>query len=286
VIYRDRIAADTTAEAYLQSFSLSQKNIGILFQTGSFRAGSEVCARTAPLAQGTSIAIDLSAFEGPSFVPSQAPIRVLYEDDDLLVVSKPSGQIIYPDNPSGQGTLVNDLLGYYERIGLPGPVRYLHRLDADTTGCFVVAKHLLAHSFLSAKWNHADVRRTYLAVCDGILKPVMGTIDAPIAKDRHRNAYRVGPSGDPAKTDYRVVSQGSRNVLVELTLHTGRTHQIRVHLAHLGHPITGDRLYGGSNVPGPLALHSHRVILPHPRTGQTIDIVDPMPDRYRTLLSR
>lgn len=286
MIYRDRIAADTTAQAYLERHFLARKNIHILFQHGCFRTESGVCARNTVLAEGAFVAIDLSAFEGPSFSAASGTIRVLYEDDDLLVVSKPSGQIIYPDTPSGQGTLVNDLLGYYEQNGIAGPIRYLHRLDADTTGCLVVAKHILSHSFLSAKWNHTDIKRTYLAVCDGILPSAQGTIDAPIAKDRHRNAYRVGSTGDPAKTDYRVVSQGGGRTLVELTLHTGRTHQIRVHLAHIGHPVAGDRLYGGSAIEGPLALHSHRIILPHPRTGQTVDVVDPMPDRYRTLLSR
>jgi len=286
VIYRDRIAADTTAQAYLERFMLAKKNIHIIFQNGGFRTESGVCARHAPLARGTDVAIDLSAFEGPSFPATQGTIRVLYEDDDLLVVSKPSGQIIYPDTPDGRGTLVNDLLGYYERIGLSGPIRYLHRLDTDTTGCFVVAKHILAHSYLSAQWNHVDVRRTYLAICDGVFVSPQGIIDHPIGKDRHRNATRVSPSGDPASTSYKVLSQGKRSALVELTLHTGRTHQIRVHLAHLGHPVAGDRLYGGSAIEGPLALHSHHVTLPHPRTGQTVDVVDPMPDRYRTLLSR
>jgi 23S rRNA pseudouridine1911/1915/1917 synthase len=286
VIYRDTIHAETTAQLVLESFFLSKKNIQKIFALGMFTSRNVVCNRDTVLNPGDAIAIDLSFSEGPSFLKSHRPVAVLYEDDDLLVVSKEAGQIIYPDHPAGNGTLVNDLLGYYDRIGLPGPVRYLHRLDQDTTGCFLIAKHLLAHSYLSAKWNHVDIRRTYLCVAEGVFQTKAGRIDLPIGRDRHKDAYRVSRSGEPAMTDYRVLNQNLRAALVELTLLTGRTHQIRVHLAHLGHPIVGDHLYGGAAIPGSLALHSHRLAFPHPRTGQTIDVVDPMPDRYRTLLSR
>lgn len=285
MIYRDTIHAETTVLQYLESFFLSKKTIQRIFASGWFVSRHAICVPDTPLKPDDDIAIDLTFSEGPSFLATHQSVSVLYEDDDLLVVSKPAGQIIYPDNPSGTGTLVNDLLGYYEQVGLPGPVRYLHRLDQDTTGCFLVAKHLLAHSYLTAKWNHVDVRRTYLCVAQGTFSSKTGRIDWPIGRDRHKNAYRVSRSGEPALTEYRVLTQSAGASLVELTLRTGRTHQIRVHLSHLGHPILGDRLYGGAAIVGLLALHSHRIAFPHPRTGQTIEIVDPMPDRYRTLLS-
>lgn len=285
MIYRDTIHTETTALQYLESYFLSKKTIQRIFASGWFSSRNAICGHDSLLHPNDEIAIDLTFSEGPSFPPSHRPVTVLYEDADVLVVSKASGQIIYPDQPLGTGTLVNDLLGYYEHCGLPGPVRYLHRLDQDTTGCFVIAKHLLAHSYLTAKWNHVEVRRTYLCVAQGVFQTKTGRIDLPIGRDRHKNAYRVSKSGEPALTEYRVLKQSANASLVELTLQTGRTHQIRVHLSHLGHPILGDLLYGGSPIDGPLALHSHRIAFPHPRTGQLIEIVDPMPDRYRTLLS-
>ncbi|MCK7484145.1 MAG: RluA family pseudouridine synthase [Bacillus subtilis] len=280
VLYNDIASKRQTLQEYLDDFHLGRKNLYLLQTHHLVQINGFVRPFSAQLEKGDRVDIDLSMFEEPLFQATFEPLAILFEDADLLIVDKPAGQIVYPDDPLKTGTLVNAVQGYYEQTNQIRSVRYLHRLDSDTTGCLVIAKHLLAHAKLSQLWNHVDIQRTYLAVVDGIVPSTRGVLKQPIGKDRHQNnVYRVSPSGQAAITEYAVIDRGARHTLVEFTLRTGRTHQIRVHSAHWGHPVCGDAVYG-SKTKGELCLHANRIVLPHPRTHQTIIIEAPVPHRF------
>jgi 23S rRNA pseudouridine1911/1915/1917 synthase len=186
----------------------------------------------------------------PSSVASQdLPLHILFDDADLVVVDKPAGLVVHPAAGHADGTLVNALLFHVPTLsGIGGEIRpgIVHRLDKDTSGVMVIAKNDAAHRKLAANWNSEHVRKEYLAIVYGTPDPDRGTIDAPIGRDpRDRKRMAVVPSGRRAVTDFEVVERLRYSSLVRCRLRTGRTHQIRVHLKHLGHPIIGDPLYSG-----------------------------------------
>jgi 23S rRNA pseudouridine1911/1915/1917 synthase len=280
VLYNDIVSTSQTLQAYLEGFHLGRKNLYLLESNHLVQVNGFVRPFSVLLEQGDRLVIDLTMFEEPLFQATFEPLSILYEDADLLIVDKPAGQIVYPDDPGKTGTLVNAVQGYYQQTNQVRSVRYLHRLDTDTTGCLVIAKHLLAHAKLSQLWNHVDIVRTYLAVVDGVVPSARGVLKQSIGRDRHQNnVYRVSPSGQAAITEYNVIHRGVRHTLVEFTLRTGRTHQIRVHSAHWGHPVAGDAVYGSKST-GELCLHANRITLPHPRTNQIIQIEAPVPHRF------
>ena len=260
---------------FLEHFHLSKKHIFWILSTKRASMDSVPCEAKTILFEGKTIDFDLNDDETTPFIPTYGRLQILYEDQDVLVINKPAGKIIYPDDPLKTGTIVNDVLGYYQRLQLLGPVRYLHRLDKETTGCFMIAKHLLAHSKLTNEWDHQTTKRTYLAVTEGRIILDAGIIEEPIGKDRHRqNSYLVLPNGLQAKTTYTVLKRKHKFTLVAFQLHTGRTHQIRVHSAHIGHPILGDQQYG-SKYESPLCLHSWKIAFISPSTDELIEITAP-----------
>ena len=228
-------------------------------------------------------------------VPQDIPIRIVYEDDDILVVDKPKGLVVHPAPGHPDGTLVNALMFHCrDRLSnINGVIRpgIVHRIDRDTSGLLVVAKTNLAHQRLSDDLRRHDVVRTYLAVVDGRVKQDEGTISLPIGRhpvDRKRMSVHTR-SGRDAVTHYRVLTPYHAHTLVECRLETGRTHQIRVHMASLGNPVTGDPVYGKAcrlmNTQGQ-ALHAFRLELTHPVTGERMSFETPYPDWLVTLLQR
>jgi 23S rRNA pseudouridine1911/1915/1917 synthase len=168
-----------------------------------------------------------------------------------VVFDKPCGLIVYPDTLSDRD-LVNRIAALYQRRGWDRPVRFLHRLDRDTTGCFAVAKNVLTHSYFSSLWDHQQIERRYLALVTGCPSPASGVISKRIGRDRHvQNRYRVSSTGEEATTEYEVLKDYKGYALVRLRLLTGKTHQIRVHMAAIGHPLLGMGCMGdhGSNQP-------------------------------------
>ncbi len=213
----------------------------------------------------------------------EIPLEILYEDDDLIAVNKPAGMVVHAGAGVTRGTLVNALLSRFQRLsGLGGDLRpgIVHRLDRQTSGVILVAKHDAAHRALQAQFASRKVRKFYLALVQGVVKNDRGEIDLPIARDpvrRIRMTARLG-SGRTANTEFRVERRFAGFTYLQVRIGTGRTHQIRVHLASLGHPVAGDRLYGAPPSGKPrFFLHAHRIRFLHPTTGEPLEIVAPLP---------
>ncbi|CAH1204166.1 hypothetical protein PAECIP111893_02170 [Paenibacillus plantiphilus] len=211
--------------------------------------------------------------------PAEKGISILYEDDWCLVLDKPSGMPVHPSAPGQRGTLAEAAARHCLMMGDPQPVKHIHRLDDDTAGPVLFAKNDLAQLRLDEAMRQKRIDRRYAAIVQGTLSRKQGTINEPIGKDRHHGARRrVSNTGDQAVTHYKVAEEYRLASLVRLQLDTGRTHQIRVHMSHLGHPLVGDTLYGGSNLYlNHQALRGELLVFPHPLTGNEITTAAPEP---------
>ena len=237
--------------------------------------------------QVLDVAVDDPAREA-NLLPAPGALDVVYEDDHLLVVNKQAGILVHPVVPEQVDTLGNFVLWHYQQTGQAGTLFHpVHRLDRGTTGLIVAAKHPSAQTALKEQLHTPDFRRVYLALTVGAPEPVSGTVDAPIQKDPSSAiAHRVHPDGLRAVTHYETLSTHGAFALVKLVLDTGRTHQIRVHMAHMGHPLVGDFLYGAEDktlIDRP-ALHSSELSFLHPVTGERMEFFQPMPEDMQRLI--
>lgn len=257
--------------------------------------GGRVLSNGAPvkssylLQGGETIDVEPEALPPLKAQPEALPLTILYEDDDIVAIDKPAGMIVHAGAGCRTGTVVNALLHRFETLSsLGGDIRpgVVHRLDRFTSGVLLAARHDLAHRRLAAQFASRTTEKTYIALLHGRLAKDAGRIEKPIARDplkRIRMTARLG-RGRSALTEYRVLRRFEQGfTLVEVRLHTGRTHQIRVHFASLGHPVAGDQLYGApakiKNRP-PLNryfLHAHRIRFEHPMTGEMLTIESPLP---------
>ena len=253
--------------------------------SGTFRRNGELISHPALLKVSGGDIISWELTEDTDILPEDLPLDIRYEDAALLVVNKPCGQLVHPTNRETAGTLANAVLGYYVRRGIHVAFHPLHRLDRNTTGLLLIAKQPHLHHQLSPKGKKL-FRREYLAIIPGTLSPPSGTIDAPIARDPESIIRRcIRADGQDAVTHYETLRSFSGMSLLKLRLETGRTHQIRVHLAHLGHPLIGDDLYGGTReCIKRQALHAFRLSLSHPLTGKELSITAELPDDMKALL--
>jgi 23S rRNA pseudouridine1911/1915/1917 synthase len=225
-----------------------------------------------PLSTGDLLQINLFKKVEYDVPPSYGDLHVLYEDDHLIVVNKPAGIDTHPNQSDDTDTLANVIAFHFQSKGEHCRVMHIHRLDRDTSGAVIFAKHPLSKAILDRLLIERKVKRTYLALVHGRLKQKKGTISEPIGRDRHHNTRRrVSPSGQEAVTHYKVLEFRDNMTLTEVVLDTGRTHQIRVHMSHIGHPLAGDTLYGGKPVFKRQALHAARISFPHPMTGERIE---------------
>ena len=248
--------------------------------------GRRVNTRYIPKA-GEVLSVRLSDPERRSgIIPVPGPLDIVYEDQDLLVLNKAPGVAVHPGPGHFDDTIGNFLLNYYDQEGEEGDFHPVHRLDRGTSGLLVVARHPHAQEVLKRQLHTPDFQRTYLAVCAGTPTPPSGTIDAPLGPcEGSLVEQMVRPDGKYACTHYEALRQAGPYALLRLQLETGRTHQIRVHMAYLGHPLVGDFLYGTeSSLISRPALHSARLAFLHPITGIRLEFTQPLPQDMRRLL--
>lgn len=291
-------------DAYLadQILELSRSRIQKLIAQGQVWVNGQCCtSKKAIVHSGDHIQITIPEAEPLDIQPEPIPLDILYEDDDLLIVNKPAGLVVHPAPGHTSGTLVNALLAHCKTpdgkstlSGIGGIQRpgIVHRLDKDTSGAIAIAKTDLAHQNLQQQFQTKTARREYLAVVYGAPTTETGTVDLPIgrhAADRKKMAIvPEADGGRRAVTHWRVIERLGNYTLMQFDLETGRTHQIRVHSAQMGHPIVGDPVYGsgrsiGVNLPGQ-ALHAWQLRLQHPITQAVIEVVAPVPEYVSTLL--
>jgi len=239
-----------------------------------------------PVKPGQVVSILADDKTGSDIVPCDGPVDIVHEDDDLLVVNKPPGLTVHPCAGNWDDSLGARLVAYYQKIGLQADFHPVHRLDKGTSGLMVVAKHPAAQHALTAQLHSDAFLRCYLAVCEGCPEPMAGTVDAPLGRtDESYIRQCVRPDGKPARTHYEVLRRWGKFSLLALTLDTGRTHQIRVHMAYMGCPLAGDFLYGTEDpdlIARP-ALHSAYLRFTHPFTGETLAFASPLPDDMAAL---
>lgn len=223
---------------------------------------------------------------GPSMHPENIDLPIVYEDDSIIVIDKPTGMATIPSFNHPMGTVANGVLGYYVKRKIPYTIHVVTRLDRDTSGLVLIAKHRYSHSLLAASQAAGKVERKYLAMIEGQLDVTEGTIDAPIDRKEGSIIERaVKETGKSAVTHYKEIKSSQGHSLLEIELETGRTHQIRVHFSYIGHPLAGDDLYGGSkNEIERQALHCCELCFVHPFTGKVIRLKSPLPTDIQQII--
>ena len=283
-------------DAFLASSldGLTRSQATRLIESGEVAVNGRAVGKSYKLAGGEDIAVTLPEPEPVEAVPQDIPLDVVYEDADVIVVNKPSGMVVHPAPGHPDGTLVNALLYHCAGTlsGIGGALRpgIVHRIDRDTSGLIIAAKNDAAHQYLSAQLADHTLARTYECIVVGSLREDRGTVDAPIARhpaDRKRMAVVAG--GREAVTHWEVIARYPGYTHVRCRLETGRTHQIRVHMAYIGHPILGDTVYGAKKeVPGLTGqcLHAVGLRFLHPRTHEVVELSCPLPEEFTRMLQK
>ncbi len=270
---------------------LSRSRIQTLISAGHIQVNGAASRASTLVQLGDAIEVVIPDPVKLDLVAQEMNLAIIYEDDDLLVLNKPVGLVVHPSSGHATDTLVHGLLAHCQDLsGINGTERpgIVHRLDKDTSGLLVVAKQDIANQHLQLQLQAKTMRRAYLGVVHGQPQTAQGTVDAPIGrhpKDRQRMA--VVPTGRAARTHWQVIERLGNYVFMHFDLETGRTHQIRVHMQHLGHPLVGDTLYGRGKSPIPLpgqALHAYRLEFSHPTSGERLSFRVNPPDHFLCLL--
>ncbi|MBR3641104.1 MAG: RluA family pseudouridine synthase [Oscillibacter sp.] len=264
-----------------------------LIERGAVRVNGKAAAKNHRLAAGETVEATLPDPEPTAAVPQAIALDVVYEDDDVIVVNKPKGMVVHPAAGHPDGTLVNALLHHCAGglSGINGELRpgIVHRIDRDTSGLVIAAKTDAAHRALAAQLQDHTLARTYRCIVRGNLRQDSGTVNAPVGRDpKNRKRQAVTANGRPAVTHWRVLARFAGATYLECKLETGRTHQIRVHMAHIGHPILGDATYGGGSEKGlhGQCLHAVALRFRHPRTGEEREVTCPLPEEFMKELNK
>jgi 23S rRNA pseudouridine1911/1915/1917 synthase len=287
----DKYLADRVTE-------LSRSAVQRLIERGQVTVNGELVRASYKVRAGDMVVVHLPSEEPRDLAAEAIPLVVIYEDEFLLAVDKPAGMVVHPAPGHPGGTLVNALLAHCPELASNGEERpgIVHRLDRDTSGLILAAKSEKIRRGLQRQFKERQVRKAYLALLDGHLRPAWGRIEAPIGRDpRHRQRMAVMPGGREAITEYHVLDQFSHQTgpaageytLVEAEPMTGRTHQIRVHLASIGHAVVGDTVYGRRRAQLPVSrqfLHARRLGFRHPATGRRMELEAPLPEDLAVIL--
>ena len=273
---------------------LSRSRWQKLFQQGRVWMDDRALSQKSRLRAGDVVDFSIPPMQPLELRPVAMDLAVLFEDEHLLVIDKAAGVVVHPGAGTGEDTLVHGILHHCEGnlSGIGGVERpgIVHRLDKETSGVLLVAKSDAAFQSLSEQFSSRSIKKFYSALVQSIPDQLESTIEEPIGRHPvHRVRMACRPDGRPARTDYRVSRRWTHAALVDLQIHTGRTHQIRVHMKHLGHPVLGDTLYGyrpDTTIPQVprVMLHAHRVIFQHPQSGQEMELVAPLPGDFEQLM--
>ena len=296
---RELTAATEHAGVRLDAFlsadgALTRSQAARLIAEGRVRVNGKPAAKSARLSGGETVTVDVPQLRETALPPQDIPLDVVYEDDDVIVVNKPTGLVVHPAPGHPDGTLVNALLHHCGNSlsGIGGEKRpgIVHRIDRDTSGLIIAAKNDAAHLALSAQLKDHSLSRTYECLVTGNMKQDSGTVDAPIGRSSaDRKKMAVVPTGRRAVTHWEVVARYPGVTHLRCRLETGRTHQIRVHMAYIGHPILGDTVYGAKKpVPGLTGqcLHATGLRFIHPRTGEPVELHCPLPPEFTAMLQK
>jgi 23S rRNA pseudouridine1911/1915/1917 synthase len=270
---------------------LTRSFIQKLVEDGHITLNSKPSRAGIRLKAGNIISIVIPPPEPCDIEAEDIPLCIIYEDQDLLVVDKPAGMTTHPAPGSPAHTLVNAVLSHLPVLpdsGSPARPGIVHRLDKDTSGLIIIAKTPAALAKLSAQFKSRTVKKAYVTLVRGKLKPESGFIDAPIGRDRsHRQRMSITESGRPARTAYTTIRSYDGYTLAEARPETGRTHQIRVHFASMGHPVAGDATYGSkSELVGRQFLHAARLSFKLPSTGKAVEFASPLPSDLQSALEK
>jgi len=281
----DRYVADQLPD-------LSRGTVQVLIESGRVRVDGQQRKPKFRMTPGEVVSVEIPPPEIDEILPDPIPLTIVYEDADVIVVDKPAGMVVHPAPGHPRGTLANALLAHVPGISVGGSQRpgIVHRLDKDTSGLIVAAKTDRGRTTLVSQWEDRTVEKTYLALVAGSVADEEATIDAPIGRDpKNRQRMAVLRSGRPAVTRFHVVERFPDATLLELSIETGRTHQIRVHLAFIGHPIIGDQVYGRPRAMHPQLdrqfLHASALAFQLP-SGARLRLKAPLPDDLQAVLEQ
>jgi 23S rRNA pseudouridine1911/1915/1917 synthase len=281
----------------------SRARLQRLIESGDVLVNGKQTKASYKVSAGDEVEVELTPAPASNFTPENIPLEIVYEDDHLVVVNKPAGLVVHPAAGVHSGTLANALAYHFQQLSQAGSTRpgIVHRLDKDTSGLLVVAKTESAHEDLSDQFRAREIFKSYIALVYGVVKQESGRIEQPIARDpRNRTRMAIVPVGRGALSLYKTRRSYNSFTLLDVELKTGRTHQIRVHLAWLKHPVVGDELYGGgrdNNVQDVQLrahirklkrqfLHAEKLGFRHPQTGEHIQLVAPLPAELSNLLEK
>ena len=282
---------DRTIPAHVPD--LSRAVVQRLIKTGEVTVNGRPSKPSYRVQVGDEISFSLPVEMPEPVVPEDIPLDIIHEDEALLVVNKPAGMVVHPALGHPSGTLVNAVLAHCPQVADVGGLEragIVHRLDKDTSGLILIAKADAVRAALQRQFKRRQVAKTYLALVEGQVQPREGVIEAPVGRDkRQRKRMAVVRRGREARTMYRAIEYFADHTLLEVRPHTGRTHQVRVHLAWLGYPVVGDAVYGYRRqrlLQGRHFLHASRIRFTHPTTGQEIEFEATLPDELVAVLER
>lgn len=274
---------------------LSRSYIQKLIKEGLVTVNDKVIKSNYKLNEADMVVVKQPELKEPDILAENIPLEILYEDSDLLIVNKPKGMVVHPSAGHYSGTLVNALMYYCKEdlSGINGVMRpgIVHRIDMDTTGSLLVCKNDFTHQGIAEQLKVHSIKRVYHAIVHGVIKEDEGTVDAPIGRhpiDRKKMSINY-KNGKEAVTHYKVLKRFKDYTYIQCELETGRTHQIRVHMSSLKHPLLGDSVYGPAKCPFQLqgqTLHAKTIGIVHPRTGEYIEVDAPLPEYFVSLLKK